>query len=43
MTAIGFRWMLDEVAGVFNTLMVDLHLIHHPVAWLGDASHSSPG
>ena len=42
MTAIGFRWMLDEVAGVFNTAMTDLHLIHHPVAWLGDASHSKP-
>ncbi|MEU1283327.1 hypothetical protein [Kitasatospora sp. NPDC005856] len=34
MTAIGFRWMLDQVAGVFNRLLLDLGLIDHPQAWL---------
>ncbi|MFG2918596.1 carbohydrate ABC transporter permease [Kitasatospora sp. NPDC048298] len=42
MTAIGFRWMLDQVAGVFNRLLLDLGLIDHPQAWLGDAAHAKP-
>lgn len=36
MTAIGFRWMLDQTAGVLNTLMIDLGLIDGPKDWLGD-------
>ncbi|MFE5581761.1 carbohydrate ABC transporter permease [Kitasatospora sp. NPDC056531] len=42
MTAIGFRWMLDQVAGVSNRLLLDLGLIDHPQAWLGDAAHAKP-
>ncbi|MFD7906353.1 carbohydrate ABC transporter permease [Kitasatospora sp. NPDC059747] len=42
MTAIGFRWMLDQVAGVLNRLLLDLGLIDHPQAWLGDATHAKP-
>nr|WP_243436410.1 sugar ABC transporter permease [Streptomyces sp. FH025] len=42
MTAIGFRWMLDQVAGVFNRLLLDLGLIDHAQAWLGDATHAKP-
>jgi multiple sugar transport system permease protein len=42
MTAIGFRWMLDQVAGVINRLFLDLGLIHSAVSWTGDASHSKP-
>ncbi|MFE6504680.1 carbohydrate ABC transporter permease [Kitasatospora sp. NPDC057738] len=42
MTAIGFRWMLDQVAGVFNRLLLDLGLIDHSRAWLGDAAHAKP-
>ncbi|WP_037608353.1 carbohydrate ABC transporter permease [Streptacidiphilus rugosus] len=41
-TSIGFRWMLDEVAGVLNRLMLDLHLIHSAQNWTGDAAHSKP-
>ncbi|MBV6703349.1 sugar ABC transporter permease [Kitasatospora aureofaciens] len=42
MTAIGFRWMLDQVAGVLNRLLLDLGLIDRPQAWLGDAAHAKP-
>ncbi|RGD57462.1 sugar ABC transporter permease [Kitasatospora xanthocidica] len=42
MTAIGFRWMLDQVAGVFNRLLLDLGLIDRSQAWLGDAAHAKP-
>ncbi|MFG3224572.1 carbohydrate ABC transporter permease [Kitasatospora sp. NPDC048194] len=42
MTSIGFRWMLDQVAGVFNRLLLDLGLIDRPQAWLGDAAHAKP-
>ncbi|WP_224277888.1 carbohydrate ABC transporter permease [Streptomyces sp. LS1784] len=42
MTAIGFRWMLDQVAGVFNRLLLDLGLTDHAQAWLGDAAHAKP-
>lgn len=42
MTAIGFRWMLDQVAGVLNRLLLDLGLIDSPEAWTGDAAHAKP-
>ncbi|MGF1431936.1 carbohydrate ABC transporter permease, partial [Kitasatospora sp. LaBMicrA B282] len=42
MTAIGYRWMLDQVSGVLNRLLLDLHLIGHAQAWLGDAGRSKP-
>lgn len=42
MTAIGFNWMLDQVAGVLNRLMMDLGLINSPREWLGDAGHAKP-
>jgi multiple sugar transport system permease protein len=42
MTAIGFRWMLDQVAGVLNRLLLDLGLIDSAESWTGDAGHSKP-
>jgi len=42
MTAIGFRWMLDQTAGVLNTLMTDLGLIDGPKDWLGDPATAWP-
>jgi multiple sugar transport system permease protein len=42
MTAIGFKWMLDQTAGVLNTLMMDLGLIDGPQDWLGDPSTAWP-
>ncbi|MEU9080469.1 sugar ABC transporter permease [Kitasatospora sp. NPDC048538] len=42
MTAIGFRWMLDQVAGVLNRLLLDLGLIDHARAWTGDAAQAKP-
>ncbi|MGW5425183.1 carbohydrate ABC transporter permease [Streptomyces sp. NPDC003943] len=42
MTAIGFRWMLDQVAGVLNRVLLDLGLIDSAEAWTGDAAHARP-
>ncbi|MEU7515214.1 sugar ABC transporter permease [Streptomyces sp. NPDC042898] len=42
MTAIGFKWMLNQTAGVLNTLMTDLGLIDGPRDWLGDPSTAWP-
>ncbi|MET9403573.1 sugar ABC transporter permease [Kitasatospora sp. NPDC002965] len=42
MTAIGFKWMLNQTAGVLNTLMTDLGLIDGPQDWLGDPSTAWP-
>ncbi|MCX5071362.1 sugar ABC transporter permease [Streptomyces sp. NBC_00513] len=42
MTAIGFKWMLNQTAGVLNTLMRDLGLIDGPKDWLGDPSTAWP-
>ncbi|MFJ9824323.1 carbohydrate ABC transporter permease [Streptomyces sp. NPDC101160] len=42
MTAIGFRWMLDQVAGVLNRVLLDLGLIDSAEAWTGDATHAKP-
>ncbi|GAA2143656.1 sugar ABC transporter permease [Kitasatospora kazusensis] len=42
MTAIGFRWMLDQVAGVLNQVLLDLGLITSAQAWTGDAAHARP-
>ncbi|MEU0403274.1 sugar ABC transporter permease [Streptomyces sp. NPDC006197] len=42
MTAIGFKWMLNQTAGVLNTLMTDLGLIDGPEDWLGDPSTAWP-
>nr|WP_229929319.1 sugar ABC transporter permease [Kitasatospora xanthocidica] len=42
MTAIGFRWMLDQVSGVLNRLLLDLGLIDHARAFTGDAGHAKP-
>ncbi|MFJ9944964.1 carbohydrate ABC transporter permease [Streptomyces erythrochromogenes] len=42
MTAIGFKWMLNQTAGVLNTLMVDLGIIDGPKDWLGDPSTAWP-
>ncbi|WP_328946281.1 sugar ABC transporter permease [Streptomyces sp. NBC_00250] len=42
MTAIGFKWMLNQTAGVLNTAMTDLGLIEGPQDWLGDPSTAWP-
>ncbi|MFJ8082275.1 carbohydrate ABC transporter permease [Streptomyces sp. NPDC096205] len=42
MTAIGFRWMLDQVGGVLNRLLLDLGVIDTAEAWTGDAAHAKP-
>ncbi|MCX5126761.1 carbohydrate ABC transporter permease [Streptomyces sp. NBC_00347] len=42
MTAIGFKWMLNQTAGVLNTAMTDLGLIDRPEDWLGDPSTAWP-
>ncbi len=42
MTAIGFKWMLNQTAGVLNTAMVDLGIINGPKDWLGNPSTAWP-
>ncbi|WP_327321178.1 sugar ABC transporter permease [Streptomyces sp. NBC_01210] len=42
MTAIGFKWMLNQTAGVLNTAMTDLGLIGSPKDWLGDPGTAWP-
>lgn len=42
MTAIGFKWMLNQTAGVLNTLMLDLGLIDSSKDWLGKAETAWP-
>ncbi|MFJ6217032.1 carbohydrate ABC transporter permease [Streptomyces sp. NPDC092296] len=42
MTSIGFKWMLNQTAGVLNTLMTDLGLIDKPEDWLGDPATAWP-
>ncbi|GHH79196.1 ABC transporter permease [Kitasatospora indigofera] len=42
MTAISFKWMLNQTAGVLNTAMVDLGIIDSPRDWLGDPSTAWP-
>ncbi|MER7756081.1 sugar ABC transporter permease [Kitasatospora sp. NPDC097643] len=42
MTAIGFKWMLNQTAGVLNTVMTDLGLIDGPQDWLGDPATAWP-
>ncbi|MFE5798100.1 carbohydrate ABC transporter permease [Streptomyces sp. NPDC056503] len=42
MTAIGFKWMLDQTAGVLNTLMTDLGIVDGPKDWLGDPATAWP-
>lgn len=42
MTAIGFKWMLNQTAGVLNTVMMDLGLIDGPKDWLGSSSTAWP-
>ncbi|GGT14610.1 ABC transporter permease [Streptomyces tanashiensis] len=42
MTAIGFKWMLNQTAGVLNTAMTDLGLIDRPEDWLGNPSTAWP-
>ncbi|MEU2620342.1 sugar ABC transporter permease [Streptomyces sp. NPDC007157] len=31
-----FRWMLDTSNGVVNQILLNLHLVQHPVPWLND-------
>ncbi|MEV6400255.1 sugar ABC transporter permease [Streptomyces sp. NPDC051907] len=42
MTAIGFKWMLNQTAGVLNTAMTDLGVVDGPKDWLGDPATAWP-
>ncbi|MFI9029129.1 carbohydrate ABC transporter permease [Streptomyces sp. NPDC053560] len=42
MTAVGFKWMLNQTAGVLNTLMLDLGLIDSSRDWLGSPGTAWP-
>ncbi|MET7358009.1 sugar ABC transporter permease [Streptomyces sp. NPDC005562] len=42
MTAIGFKWMLNQTAGVLNTFMLDLGLIDSSKDWLGKPETAWP-
>ncbi|MFG3260031.1 carbohydrate ABC transporter permease [Streptomyces sp. NPDC048172] len=42
MTAIGFKWMLNQTAGVLNTVMIDLGLIDKSKDWLGEPGTAWP-
>ncbi len=42
MTAVGFKWMLNQTAGVLNTLMLDLGLIDRSKDWLGTPGTAWP-
>jgi multiple sugar transport system permease protein len=35
-SVLTWRWMLGDVGGVINYLIVKLHIVNRPVAWLGD-------
>jgi multiple sugar transport system permease protein len=37
-TVLIFNWQLDPNYGMFNQILLDLHLINTPVAWLGSPS-----
>jgi len=34
-SVLSWRWMLGDVGGIFNFLLMKLHLISRPVGWLG--------
>ncbi|MDN3352604.1 sugar ABC transporter permease [Actinomadura sp. DC4] len=34
MTALVWKWMLDNYFGVVNRVLLDLHVLHEPVNWL---------
>ncbi|MGR8007551.1 carbohydrate ABC transporter permease [Streptomyces hypolithicus] len=42
MTAIGFKWMLNQTAGVLNTVMLDLGIIDSSRDWLGTPETAWP-
>ncbi|MGY1438657.1 carbohydrate ABC transporter permease [Streptomyces reniochalinae] len=42
MTAIGFKWMLNQTAGVLNTVLLDLGIIDKSEDWLGSQSTAWP-
>lgn len=33
-SATAFRWMFDQTNGIINQLLLDLHIIPHPIGWL---------
>ena len=37
-----WRWMFNDIYGVANVIMADLHLIPHKLAWLANASTALP-
>lgn len=37
-----WRWMFNDIYGVANILLADLHLIPHKLAWLANASTALP-
>jgi multiple sugar transport system permease protein len=34
--AVAWKWLYNELYGVFNDLLLRFHLIGYPIAWLGD-------
>ena len=36
--ALTWRWMFDGTSGVINFVLMNLHLIESPIAWLGNTS-----
>jgi multiple sugar transport system permease protein len=42
-TGTVFRWMLDTSNGVLNQILLNLHLIHEPIAWLNSTSTAMIG
>ncbi|MBW1699742.1 MAG: sugar ABC transporter permease [Deltaproteobacteria bacterium] len=34
-TALTWRWMFDDMAGIINHVLIKLGIIHFPLAWLG--------
>ncbi|GEB53505.1 ABC transporter permease [Streptomyces cacaoi] len=42
MTATGFKWMLNQTAGVLNTVLLDLGLIDKSRDWLGSPGTAWP-
>ncbi len=37
-----WRWMYNDVYGVLNSILMQVHLIQHPVAWLAEPSLALP-
>lgn len=40
MTALIWKWMLDNYSGIVNRVLLDLHIIDKPVNWLGNPTEA---